>query len=279
MIDVTFLSENKTDTFEVDAEFALSMYIRAHGRKILFDTGASSMFSRTAGTLGIDLTDADLCVISHGHFDHTLGLPEFCRTNTKAEVYIHENAFRVFYGTTDGQIDDYNCGITLSEEELAPIRSRFHYTGAEPVWITEDIVISGSIPDLPNYSPAEQFYYLADDGTLKKDPMDHEEFLAIREPDGVYLFSGCSHKGIIAAVEYCKTLFPGEHIAGIVAGMHLVGASNQMRTEVIERLYQEEPDVVIPMHCTGLTAEVMMKMKFGDRCILGSNGKTYHLGS
>ena len=278
MIDLTFLSENKTDSFDAGAEFGLSMYIRSQGKKILFDTGGSALFADTARLCDIDLADTDLCIISHGHFDHTLGLPEFCRQNDRAEVYIHENAFRDFYGTTDGQIDDYSCGITLAPEEVGAIRDRFYYTGSEPVWITENIVISGSIPDLPAFSPVEQFYYIGEDGTLKKDPMDHEEFLAIREPDGVYLFSGCSHKGIIAAVEYCKTLFPGEHIAGIIAGMHLIGASNKMRAEIIERLAQEEPDVIIPMHCTGITAEFMMKMKFGDRCIIGSNGQNYRLG-
>ena len=61
--------------------------------------------------------------------------------------------------------------------------------------------------------------------------------------------------------------------------MHLIGATNRERAEIIERLALEEPDVLIPMHCTGITAEFMMKMKFGDRCIIGSNGQHYRLGA
>lgn len=278
MIELTFLSENKTDMFDAKAEFGLSMYIRARGMEILFDTGGSDIFADTAALRGIDLAAADLCVISHGHFDHTLGMPEFCRQNDKANIYIHRNAFRTFYGTTDGVIDDYNCGITLDPAEIEKIRDRFCLTGDEPVWLAEDIALSGPIPPVPAFSPVEQFHYPGPDGKLVKDPMDHEQFLAIREPDGVYLFSGCSHQGIIAAVEYCHTLFPGERIAGIIAGMHLIDATNEMRAEIIERLYAEQPDVIIPMHCTGLTAEFMMKMKFGDRCHIGSNGKQYVLG-
>ena len=48
--------------------------------------------------------------------------------------------------------------------------------------------------------------------------MDHEQFLAIRNgSEGVFVFSGCSHKGVIAALDYAKKLFPGERIAGLIA--------------------------------------------------------------
>ena len=68
---VIFLSENKTEIGNCQAEWGLSVYIEADGKKILFDTGASDMFYDTAKKRGVSLEEADLCVISHGHFDHT----------------------------------------------------------------------------------------------------------------------------------------------------------------------------------------------------------------
>ena len=49
MIRFTFLSENKTDNPECDAEFGLSVYIETGEKKILFDTGASKLFVKNAG--------------------------------------------------------------------------------------------------------------------------------------------------------------------------------------------------------------------------------------
>lgn len=271
---LTFLSENKTERGNCMAEFGLSIYIETKTRNILFDAGQSALFSENAARLGIDLGRADICVVSHAHFDHTNGIPRFCEINKTAPVYIHKDAFCAMYGTTDGEIDDYNCGILWSEEQKSSLRDRLVKTEA-PLWLDADTVISGTIPDIPEFKPAEDFYIRLRDGSLAPDNMNHEQFLAVRGDDGVYLFSGCSHKGIIAAVEYCKTLFPGERTAGIIAGMHLFAVRPEMRAAVIDRLYEEDPGIIIPVHCTGLEAIFMMKSRFRDRCLMGTAGRSY----
>ena len=272
---VVFLSENKTEIGNCRAEWGLSIYLEADGKKILFDSGASDLFLDTAEKRGVDLKEVDICIISHGHFDHTSGIPAFCKINSKAPIYIHKNAFSQFYGTTDGVIDDYNCGILWTEEEKKEVQARGVLTDG-PVWITENIVVSGSIPDVEEFKPVEQFYVRRFDGKLDPDDMSHEEFLAIRNGDkGIYLFSGCSHKGIVAAVEYAKELFPGERIGGIIAGMHLFAADKDRVKAVIDRIDDENPDVIIPTHCTGLYPTMEMAKRFGERCILASNGKAY----
>ena len=272
---VIFLSENKTEIGNCQAEWGLSVYIEADGKKILFDTGASDMFYDTAKKRGVSLEEADLCVISHGHFDHTTGMTKFCEINDKAKIYIHKNAFNEFFGTTDGVMDDYNCGVPWSEEEKETVMKRAELTDG-PVWITENIVISGSIPDVAEFKPVEQFYVRGFDGIINPDDMSHEQFLAVKNVgQGIYIFSGCSHKGIVAAIEYAKQLFPGERIAGIIAGMHLFSADQERVNAVIEKIAAENPDVIIPTHCTGLYPTMEMAKRFSGKCILASNGKTY----
>ena len=95
------------------------------------------------------------------------------------------------------------------------------------------------------------------------------------EGKGVFLFSGCSHKGIVAAVEYAKKLFPGERIYAIVAGMHMMAADRDTVLRVIARLKEEDPETVMPMHCTGVNALAIFKEEFGDRCELACCGGSY----
>lgn len=283
MIKVRILADNYVKDFRCLAEFGLAMVIDTGTRKILFDTGAGGVMFGNAEKLKVDLAEMDACVISHGHFDHTTGLPEFCRVNQKAKIYIHKDAFGRTYGETDGMRDDFECGILWDRSELDPYADRIVLTDG-PERIDDDTVVSGTIPSVPEFKPAENFYRLSPDlppdtpGIDKyftKDPMSHEQCLVIREPGkGLVVFSGCSHKGIIAAVRYSAALFPGEKIHAVVAGMHLASADDAMRKKVIDELAEEDPDIVVPLHCTGADAICMMKSRFADRCLLtGAGGR------
>ena len=277
MLKFTFLSENKTQRVACLAEFGLSILIEADGKTILFDTGCSELFAENASRIGVDLSKVDLCVISHGHFDHTQGVPRFCRENDHAPVYIHRDALFPTYGTTDGVLDDYNCGVIWTDGQREEVRDRLVFTDG-PLWLTEDIVISGTVPDVPGFKPIEDFFRKLPEGLIPDD-LSHEQFLAVRQKGkGIFLFSGCSHKGIVAAVEYAKELFPGEPIYSIIAGMHMMAADRETILRVIDRLKEESPELVMPMHCTGVNALALFREKFGEKCELACCGMSYTFG-
>lgn len=275
MMNFTFLSENKTDRPGCDAEHGLSIYIETPEMNILFDTGASNLFERNAKRRHIDLKKAQALVISHGHYDHTEGVPRFCEINENAPIYIHKEAFGECYGMEDGKIDTKPCSLTWSQEEREKIADRFQLTDG-PLWLTDNIVISGTIEDVPGNEPTERFFEKKADGQMVPDPMNHEQFLAIRNADkGIFVFSGCSHKGVIPVLEYTKKLFPGEKLGGFIAGMHLFSASEEMRKTVVEKVVREHPSIVMPVHCTGIDAICMLKTELGDKCIVATAGESY----
>lgn len=74
---IIVLSDNRTINSELETEHGLCVYLETEKYKCLLDTGASDIFISNAARLNVDLTDVDYVFISHGHADHTGGLPAF----------------------------------------------------------------------------------------------------------------------------------------------------------------------------------------------------------
>ena len=273
-IKISFLVENKTDNPGIIAEHGLSIYIETSGLRILFDAGATNILIQNAEKMGINLADVDLAVVSHGHYDHTGGFPAFCRINDRTPIYIHRDAFRESYSLRGGRLHGSNDGIRWTAEEKAEIDGRLVKTDG-PFWITDDICVTGSIVKEKGFIPSERFYYRDEDGNIAEDDMSHEQCLVIRRSGGLYIFSGCSHTGVISAMETAKGLFPGEKIAMLVAGMHLYSAADEVRENVVKRVAAEAPECVMPVHCTGIKAICDLRSMLGDACIVATAGDSY----
>lgn len=279
MLSMKILMENKTYRDGFGAEHGLALYLETEGMTILYDTGASDLLVRNAAKMNVDLDQVDVVVISHGHYDHTGGIPAFADINEHAPIYIHEEAFHTFYGLENGELEEDTCGIRWTSEERNRIESRLSLTRG-PHWLSPNIVISGTIPVDSSFVPAEQFYYKTEDGLLHEDSMAHEQFLAICDKmgGGIHLFSGCTHTGIFSAIRYAKELFPGERIATITAGLHLYNTTAIERQPYISRLVDEQVNRLIPVHCTGMGAICDLKTALGDQCQLMGVGDSIQLG-
>ncbi len=275
-----FLVDNKTENSRCMAEWGLSVLIDTGRKKILLDAGTSDLYMENACALGVNLQDVDALVISHGHFDHTGGVPSFVEVNEKASVYLHKDALYEAYGETDGKVETEPCSIPWTEEEMDAVWPRIQFTSGK-VQLYDNVTLLGDIPDLEGYPATEQFWRRVEkeDGSgeteLIPDTMSHEQVIIVEEEAGLFIFSGCSHRGVVPTIRYVQQQMPGKRIAGLIAGMHLYPASAEMRRKIVQEIAALDMDVVFPVHCTGMDAILQMKALMGDKCVVACTGDAY----
>ena len=238
---ITALTEN-TSRPGLPYEHGLSLYIETEGRRLLFDTGQSALFSENAERLGIDLSGVDIAVLSHGHYDHGGGLTRFLELNKTAPVYLSRFAFEPHFradGTyigLDKELEENERLIFCGEEtHIADGMTLFAKNGAK------------KIADLGSFG-----LNMEQDGKLVPDDFRHEHYLMIREAGKQVLISGCSHKGILNIESWFRpdVLVGGFHLSKLPPGDRLKACALRLN---------EYDTVYYTCHCTGAEQYEFMK--------------------
>ena len=95
---------------------------------------------------------------------------------------------------------------------------------------------------------------------------------------GLVIVSGCSHAGIVNTVLYSKKLSGVDRVHAILGGFHLTGAVFEPVIDpTIQELKKLDPEVLVPMHCTGWKAINRFSQAFPASFILNSVGSKYTL--
>ncbi len=268
---VTTLVENEVvdGRDDLTAEFGLSMLVETGSTTILFDTGSTGVFADNAAALGLDLASVDVAVLSHHHFDHGGGLARFLDLNPSAPVLLREapledrwfRAFAVVKRPIGIDVDlvrssRHRFTAVADDTEIAP-----------GVWLLTDILDRHSRPK------GNRHLFVDHAGRLEVDPFDHELMLVVDEPDGMAVFTGCSHHGVLNMVETAASRFPDANIKAVFGGFHLVGlpmfhtmaASRREVESIASSLLDRVDGPVFTGHCTGRKATAVLAGVMGDR--------------
>lgn len=280
---ITVLIENHAACPEdgLAAEHGLSLHIEHQGVSVLFDTGASGDFAANADRLGIDLSAVDIAVVSHHHFDHGGGLPAFFAVNDHAPVYLRPppDGNPVFHalavmnrdiGLPEGLVENHAERFVIVEERLEPFSGLF---------VIDRVHKQHPVPG------GNRYLYLEKDGRRENDPFDHELMLVARSKQGLVVFTGCSHSGVLNMIETVTELFPGERIAAVVGGFHLIGfplldtmSGGRAQVRKIGNALSELPvDHYWTGHCTGGKAYGVLQQILGDRLSRLNTGTSIEL--
>ena len=218
------------------SEHGLSFLIEVDQKKFLFDTGASDLYLRNAEKLGLDLTELDAIVLSHGHFDHGDGL-QYIR---EKPLVCHPDCFVKRYRKSGKGY----LGLALSEAE---IRERFDLqTSREPVQLSEHLFFLGEVPRENDFESQHTKYQL-EDGS--EDFIRDDSGLACISEGRLVVFSGCAHSGICNMVEHARKVTGVKQVHAVIGGFHLKMLDWQTKRTIV---YLKELRVkrIYPSHCT-----------------------------
>lgn len=247
---LTVLADNNTyiDRYYL-GEPAVSYLIEDGDRVILLDAGYSDVFLENAVRMGIDLGRVTDIVLSHGHNDHTGGLPAFfARFSQRVRLFAHPNAL------LPKRVDGLDVGCPLSLEELrehADVR-----LATKPHAVSEHVTILGEIPRVYAFESdrAVGETQSACGCCWEADELVDDTSLALMLPEGVFVVTGCAHAGVCNTVACAKQVSGRSRVLGVLGGFHLFEAGEELN-ETVRTLGELCVERVYPAHCTSLAVK------------------------
>ena len=260
----------------------LTAHVGAETCRLLLDAGPEgATLLRNAAILGTNLGAIDAVVLSHGHWDHGGGLlaamEAIARGRGPVDCFLHPGMFSERAGRRqDG---------TLMIQERVPDPEQLRKAGARPVVTREPQVagdgvfgISGEIPRRTPYEEGLPGHVrrAADGQGWDPDPLIMDErFVAVRVKDkGTFVFSSCSHAGIVNVLSHARDAYAGP-LYGVLGGFHLSGVTEKIIPDTVRDLKRFDLSVLAPGHCTGWRALSAMAATFGDELVPSAVGKRY----
>ena len=215
---------------ELSSKWGLSMLIESSEETVLFDTGGEpEVLWSNMQKLGIDIDSISKVIISHNHWDHVNGLPTIIdRTGTHPTVYVPQNEKNSIEGKFPGL---KYLGVNK------PLKINNH------VWTTGQL--TGSYKETPIY----------------------EQSIIITYAEDVFVFTGCSHPGIVNIVDKARKIFPEKNIKFVAGGFHLNRHSTEQIHNISNQLKELKVEKIGPSHCTGDQAMKIFKQEWENKFV------------
>jgi 7,8-dihydropterin-6-yl-methyl-4-(beta-D-ribofuranosyl)aminobenzene 5'-phosphate synthase len=287
-------------------QWGLSLFLESQRaqeqRTILLDFGYTSpAIINNMGLLKVDPSKIQALIVSHGHIDHYGGLVGFLREYRgvlPADLKLYaggEDNFchRVRPTPTPGQLAEngildrreiaaQNVAVVLCETPTVVADHAFT-TGKIRRTSIERVLPNGSVEyamkdglgcDAGHYTAAEL------QGKIVPDEHVHEHATCFHvRGKGLVVISSCGHVGVVNSVRQAQEVSGIQKVHAIVGGFHLGPAPADYLKQVLAEIKKLEPDVLIPMHCSGLNFTLEARAQMPNNVVSTSTGSRLIFGA
>ena len=262
---LTVLIENTAVREDLASEFGLSMLVEQGDTRLLFDTGLTRAFIDNAAKLGVDISRVTDAAFSHNHRDHCGGFLRYAAEyRPQCPVYVRRDFFRCKWW--DHAFDDPPLpekertvelvgpvmtpdwffahgipGLRQIRQDLFHVGDGVYLLGGFPVEQGIEAVHASQVMDGP-------------DGALVRDTFRDEQVCVVRTQAGLAVLTGCAHNGICGILRAVMRHFPGEKIAAVYGGTHLVPPVPERIESTVRFLRELKLPRLGACHCTGPAA-------------------------
>lgn len=263
--------------------FSALVTVSRDGRdhRILFDAGVTpDGLVENMRRMSLSPKDIETIVLSHGHFDHVMGLHGLVRAlggRANLPVLIHPE----FWNRRRALIPGREPLPLFPASKAALLGAGFEIVEErQPSFLLDgSLLVTGEVDRTTEFERGLPGHQALRDGEWQPDPLilDDQALLLNVRDKGLVVLTGCGHSGIVNIVRYARKLTGTEKVYAVIGGFHLPGPPNPTTVQTCDALAAFAPNVIVPTHCTGFPAMAMLAARMPDAFIQSTVGTRFDL--
>ncbi len=271
------------DSLRAEHGYSALIEIEKAGRthRILFDAGVTpDGLIGNLDRLGVSPETFEAIVLSHGHYDHTMGMDGLIRRlgRSNLPVLIHPEFWtrrRIVMpggGAFELPLVSRSALEDVGFDIVEDVKPSFLLAGS--------LLITGEVDRTTEFEKGMPIHQALRGGDWEPDPLILDDQAAVLHvaDKGLVVLTGCGHAGIVNIVRYAKKLTGIERVYAVIGGFHLTGGLFEpIIPKTVAELAAEAPAVVIPAHCTGWKAVHALAAEMPEAFVANSVGTRYEL--
>jgi 7,8-dihydropterin-6-yl-methyl-4-(beta-D-ribofuranosyl)aminobenzene 5'-phosphate synthase len=274
---------------------ALESRIGGDTRQILLDFGYTpNAYLNNMEILGVNPARTQGLIASHGHYDHFGGLiGSSIPPSSRRPADVHRRRGPVLPAQDGGTPGPSPTGASwiaatrqvphpvvsceqptvISVTVSRPARSSARASARAANTMVEYFKRDGVGCDIPSANAKAQ-------GKPVPDEHIHEHGTCFNVKDrGLVVISSCGHAGIINTARQAMQVSGVKKLHAALGGFHLFPAPDDYVAKTVAEFKALDPDVIIPMHCSGPNLVALLRTELADRVITSATGTEYAFGA